>query len=460
VKVAGRQDQNLTTELTISPSGEDLSSTQHQVLQKVFDRTPVDDIADKFDVGTKTVYRILDGLKGEKKDVPKKYQVDKAYLKKVRGTSLNYALNERGLRVLASRDPPSKSDNGGRDSEVTTRGKVDLDEDLDSEAKVDWEIRPHYLVSKHELKRSPEGWGVESWFIDRSKVGQDVEVVEKQLPDGSTVEGRRVFYEGHKVELYENTVVVRLDFPEQRDPAKEAWGKYRRKLDEVVAWIEERFPLQVRSSPVNVEASISCQHWAHLENSFAEYVVDEGISDSGEGVLFMVRNRRGEPMAVVDCSTGRPEFEWIHEREAAHHLDNMKDLIMWGSYYEITPEDFSSLAWLRENVEMFEEVADRFVELGEVEDRQQSIVGVQEDVSQRAADVDKVMEEVAGLRSTQETMERAVNLLLMKELQRSRTAEEQRTTTEEAGETGRGGYYDGEMRAIKQRLGMDGGEAW
>lgn len=381
--------ENLKTGLRTIHGGE-LGETEIQVLEGVYRLKKVTEIAEKIGEPESTVYRYINGLSGRTENIPKKYHYENRYLERLPNSTdlpIKFRLTSTGLRVIADYDIPTSSENV-EEKVVTDSGES---------AEGDWEIRPHYITAKFLIRDSPDGWGRDAQFLDEEVEWE--ERVIKELPDGSVTEGRAIFYEGHRIELYERSVVVRWDFPGQVESPKVFWRRHREKMGDVVAFLESRFGIKLRSRPENREASISTQHWAHLDDIFAQMVVGnkEKWGDSEEGVLWMVRNERDEPVALVDTSPsdidgedGDVELEWVHPQEGKNHMDNVKDLLRWGSYYEITPKDFRDLKWLRENVDMFDSILDRLEELDGVKERL-------EELGDRVTENRQGLEEVASV---------------------------------------------------------------
>jgi uncharacterized protein YoxC len=269
-------------------------------------------------------------------------------------------LNWRGLEVVSD-DLPHKN---GKDEE-----KIDLDPREPNKSDQGEKVRPHWLLSKHQIRDSTSGWGEELKVDEKRQVYTERQF--KEMPDGSSEEYITTYYDGYEVQLYRETVVVRVDFPESRFRPEILWRKYRSRVREILSFVEDKFGLELISRPEHIEACMRGQHWAEVDNMFADWLWSnrDDVGDDREGLQFHVYDDEGDQMALVDASHGDPEFEWVHTQEAKAHMSNMKDLIMWGGYYEITPSDFKSLAWLRQNKGLFENVLDRLQDLEGLESR-------------------------------------------------------------------------------------------
>lgn len=86
---------------------EDLSSEQKSVIRGVQERKSLRQIATDEEIKERTVYRIAKGLSAESSKVPKKYQTEKQYLRKLdnfmevnQKLSSGYTVAVEGFRVL------------------------------------------------------------------------------------------------------------------------------------------------------------------------------------------------------------------------------------------------------------------------------------------------------------------------------------------------------------------------
>lgn len=397
----------IATEITDSQLPEpfnELDETQVKTLIFVHDRKPVKVIQERLDVSQRKVYHILDGLLGKKQGVPPKWHCEENYLEKIPrkySAELRYKLSDLGLQ-LVSNDIPTKNYNQVEEEKELPESNKDISGD---------KIRPHWLLSKHEIRNKTNSVSGDAWFVDKELTFDDVDV--KEMPDGSVEEFRVVYYDNFKAEIYKNTVNIRIDFPEKKWSPERLWIKYRRKVREIVNHIEHRFPIQLTSKPEHIEACMRGQHWANVDSTFANWLWDnkDEVGDDKQGIQFHVYDQDEELMALVDASHGSPEFEWVHGQEAKNHMSNMKDLIMWGGYYEITPQDFKSLAWMRENKELFENILDRLSILEELESRLDEL---SEEMDLTRSQVDGLTQGIRKVRSRVDQVEEDVENLSVK----------------------------------------------
>jgi predicted nucleic acid-binding Zn-ribbon protein len=362
-------------------SDHNLSEEDLSVLEWIHNRKSVDYMASKLDTKSRNVRRRINGLCGKTDEIPKKYHKQNKFVKKLPrkfSGAIRFQLNWRGLEVISD-DLPHKNDTEGNSESVS------LPEG--NKSGQGERVRPHWLLSKHQIRGSPDGWGEELKVDERRQVYTERQF--KELPDGSEEEFITTYYDGYEVQLYRETVVVRVDFPESRFRPEVLWRKYRSRVREILSFVEDKFGLELISRPEHIEACMRGQHWAEVDNLFADWLWSnrDEVGDDREGLQFHVYDEDGDQMALVDASHGDPEFEWVHTQEAKAHMSNMKDLIMWGGYYEITPKDFKSLAWLRKNKDLFENVLDRLDDLE----------GVQERLDELKSDLDLTRSQVEGL---------------------------------------------------------------
>ena len=344
-------------------SSHNLDEDDFQVLQWINERKSIDYMALKLDTNSRNVRRRINGLCGRKEGIPNKYHKENQFVKKLPpkySGAIKYQLNWRGLEVISD-DLPHKN--------VSKEDKIDLDPREPNKSDQGEKVRPHWLLSKHQIRDSPSGWGKELKVDEKRQVYTERQF--KEMPDGSSEEYITTYYDGYEVQLYRETVVVRVDFPESRFRPEILWRKYRSRVREILGVVEDKFGLELISRPEHIEACMRGQHWAEVDNLFADWLWSnrDDVGDDREGLQFHVYDEEGDQMALVDASHGDPEFEWVHTQEAKAHMSNMKDLIMWGGYYEITPSDFKSLAWLRQNKGLFENVLDRLQDLEGLESR-------------------------------------------------------------------------------------------
>jgi uncharacterized protein YoxC len=340
-----------------------LDEDDFQVLQWINERKSIDYMASKLDTNSRNIRRRINGLCGRTESIPKKYHKENSFVKRLPqkySGAIKYQLNWRGLEVVSD-DLPHKN---GKDEE-----KIDLDPREPNKSDQGEKVRPHWLLSKHQIRDSTSGWGEELKVDEKRQVYTERQF--KEMPDGSSEEYITTYYDGYEVQLYRETVVVRVDFPESRFRPEILWRKYRSRVREILSFVEDKFGLELISRPEHIEACMRGQHWAEVDNMFADWLWSnrDDVGDDREGLQFHVYDEEGDQMALVDASHGDPEFEWVHTQEAKAHMSNMKDLIMWGGYYEITPSDFKSLAWLRQNKGLFENVLDRLQDLEGLESR-------------------------------------------------------------------------------------------
>lgn len=362
-------------------SDHNLSEDDFHVIQWINERKSIDYMASKLDTNSRNVRRRINGLCGRKESIPKKYHKENSFVKRLPqkySGAIKYQLNWRGLEVISD-DLPHKN---GKDSD-----EIDLDPREPNKSDMGEKVRPHWLLSKHEIRDKPKGWGDEMQVDEKRQVYSERNF--KELPDGSSEEYITTYYDGYEVQLYRNTVVVRVDFPESRFRPEILWRKYRSRVSEILGFVEDKFGLELVSRPEHIEACMRGQHWAEVDNLFADWLWEnrDEVGDDREGLQFHVYDEEGDQMALVDASHGEPEFEWVHTQEAKNHMSNMKDLIMWGGYYEITPKDFKSLAWLRKNKDLFDSVLDRLGDLEELESR----------LSEVSSELDLTRSQVEGL---------------------------------------------------------------
>ena len=356
------QVQEMTTEMTTAHVVEPLNDAQIRTLELVKDQADHNRLMDELECSSKKVYRILKGLYGNIQGVPTKWQVENPYLKlrdEPEKASLKYELNSRGWKALFVEGSLSENDNNQVSEEI---------ESSDGSVPGEVMLRPHYLRSKHMIRRT--GGGDDSWFVELSKHFDSTE-------DGS---GFCVYWREFRAEVYRGSIQIRLDMPMERVTVEEMFSDYLELRDRFISHVVQRLNgikegigIQVRSNPELVEASVLTQEWAEFDSAFANWFYDnrEELQSDGSsfGGLFEVRNERGDRIAHIDCSEGVPEFEWVDSQEAKNHLQNMKDLVRWGASQEITPQDFSNLSWLRENFEFFNSFYDRLSEQDEIQDR-------------------------------------------------------------------------------------------
>jgi predicted nucleic acid-binding Zn-ribbon protein len=353
----------LSTTLTESQLADHkLSEEDFYVLKWIYERRSVDYMASKLDTKSRNVRRRINGLCGRTEGIPNKYHKENQFVQRLPrkySGAIRFQLNWRGLEVISD-DIPSRNDSNEEDDVSLPEGnKSDQGE----------RVRPHWLLSKHQIRDSPGGWGEELKVDEKRQVYTERQF--KEMPDGSSEEYITTYYDGYEVQIYRETVVVRVDFPESRFRPEILWRKYRSRVREILSFVEDKFGLELISRPEHIEACMRGQHWAEVDNLFADWLWSnrDEVGDDRDGLQFHVYDEEGDQMALVDCSHGEPEFEWVHNQEAKAHMSNMKDLIMWGGYYEITPSDFKSLAWLRQNKDIFENVLDRLQDLEGLESR-------------------------------------------------------------------------------------------
>lgn len=387
---------SLGVEITKSqlPDGfQELNQTQVDALTLIHERHGIDDITSDLNVSESKAYNILDGLKGDKEGIPKKWHVEKKYLEKIPrpfSAGTRYRLTPLSLQLISD-DLPTKS--RSRPEELPDSNKES------SQGR----IRPHYLLSKHDIRR---GESEETWFLDYVDSSTDREY--KQMPDGSIEEFTTVYYEGYEVEVFKKTVNIRIDFPSRKWSPNRLWRRYREKLQEVIQHVEDRFEIQLKSRPEHIDACMRGQHWAEVDSVFADWVWEnrDEVQDDKDGVVFHVYDEDEDLMALVDASDGEPEFEWVHGQEARNHVSNMKDLIMWAGYYEITPKDFKSLKWLRENKGLFENVLSRLSDLEGLADGLEE-VGERMDIAE--AQIEGLVMDVRSVKGRVDSLETKVS---------------------------------------------------
>lgn len=383
-------------------SDHNLSEDDFSVLKWIYERRSVDYMASKLDTKSRNVRRRINGLCGRTDGIPKKYHKENQFVQRLPrkySGAIRFQLNWRGLEVISD-DIPHKndSDNEEEDLELPDGNKSDQGE----------RVRPHWLLSKHEIRDSPSGWGEELKVDEKRQVYTERQF--KELPDGSEEEFITTYYDGYEVQLYRETVVVRVDFPESSFRPEVLWRKYRSRVREILSFVEDKFGLELVSRPEHVEACMRGQHWAEVDNLFADWLWSnrDDVGDDRDGLQFHVYDEEGDQMALVDASHGEPEFEWVHTQEAKAHMSNMKDLIMWGGYYEITPKDFKSLAWLRQNKAVFENVLDRLDDLEGLESRLEELEGeldlTRSQVEGLVVSVRQVRSRIEGLESEVEDL--------------------------------------------------------
>lgn len=388
-------DQKITTEITTSHLLDALNDTQLETLDMVRQQYNADRIREELDVSTKKTYQILKGLYGNVNGVPAKWQVEKPFLKlreNPKKASLKYELNSRGWKALFASGSISEKENN-QDSEQSR--------DVPGEVM----LRPHYLRSKHFINRT--GGNDDSWFVELKKHFSDTE-------DGS---GFKLFWSENRAEVYRNSIQLRIDLSMEKCSVEEMFNRYLEERNRFISHVEKRLnglrediSVQVRSNPELVEASMLTQEWAEFDSAFANWYMDnrdEFQEEDGYGGQFIVRNERDERIATVDCSCGRPEFEYVDSQEAKNHLQNMKDLVLWGASQEITPADFSNLSWLRENMEFFESFYDRVIQLDEVEE---ALSELEEMVDVHSEQIDGLSSRVDGNEESIEGLERSVDV--------------------------------------------------
>lgn len=338
-----------------------LDESDLKVLNWINDRKPVSYMADQLDEKDRTTRRRIEGLMGRTEGIPKKYHKQDAFVRRLSqrySGALKYQLNWRGMEVISD-DLPNKND-------IDDNEEISLPDD--NKSSKGERVRPHWLLSKHSIRSKPGSWDDEFVIDDKKQIYTERNY--KELPDGSVEEHLTTYYDGYEIQIFKDTVNVRVDFPESSFTPQRLWRKYRSRVKEILGFVEDRFGIQLVSRPENVECCMRGQHWADVSSVFADWVwEDEDLQDDQDGVLFHVYDEDEDLMALVDASKGEPEFEFVHTQEAVNHLSNMKDLIRWGGYYEITPKDFKSLAWLRENKVLFENVVGRLDDVDELDSR-------------------------------------------------------------------------------------------
>lgn len=382
-------EENLRMELRNPHLLDPLSTDQENLLKMIKNRRRVEEISEELEVGEDTVYRMLRGLFGEKQGIPNKYRVENPYLKiaDVPGKwTTKYELNHRGWQVVAEDGVMHNSEN-----RELSEGSKKTDDVV---------YRPHFLRSRHKIKRKNDSfWGSDAWFYKLTQ--EDYAETE----DGN---GVRIYWNGFQAEVYRKNIVIRIDFPKTEKSLEAIIQEYKELREQFIDKIlnrfntreDKRWSIQIRSEPEMVDVGMdSNQEWAELENAFADMIYDNPeLQDDVHGSLFQVFDQRNELIATIDCSTDdrdgnpAPEFEYVHGQEARNHIKNMKDLITWGAYYEITPKDFRDLQWLRENIPVYEKVFERLGILDELEDRVSDLERVQSEIQD---DVVTVAEEVS-----------------------------------------------------------------
>jgi len=192
----------------LSPPFNELNEVQIKCILYVKNRKKIDTIKEKLDVSERKVYHILDGLLGKKQGVPPKWHCEEIYLEKIHrkySANIHYKLSDLSYQ-LVSNDIPTKDYKSDEESSYSLpeSNKSDQGE----------KVRPHWLLSKHQIRDSPSGWGEELKVDEKRQVYTERQF--KEMPDGSSEEYITTYYDGYEVQLYRETVVVRVDFPESR----------------------------------------------------------------------------------------------------------------------------------------------------------------------------------------------------------------------------------------------------
>lgn len=373
-----------------------------------------------------TVRNVIKGLCGTKKQVPKKYHVEERFLKPVErhpGNSINYDVTQRGRSILASVDTPP-------DLRGLTVGDNSIEDSLSDlglePASGDGQIRPHKCWWREEIKRKPTDSGSEFPWSDRRAIlaERDIpfSVYDKEVPGKEQSErGELIHYKGWNVILFEDTVLIRYDRPVQADSIFEVLDDWWETRNEIVDWVQSRFPVLLRSRPLDVSMPLSTQEWGDVQNEFAEWIAENPeFQDDSPNSLFEVKDDSGERIFHVDTSpeddlgNSVAEGEFPHSQFGAEHITNLKQAVRWMATLGVKPEDFSAAIWTRRNKDELEKLVE--FDPVEVEEKIESVAS-DAAAERRALDAkvdefqEQISERVSGLVSDVEDLDREYSRL-------------------------------------------------
>jgi hypothetical protein len=360
-----------------------------------------------------TIRNVLNGLCGQKQNVPKKYHCENSYLKKLSfhpDNAINYRLTEDGRRLLSQHDTPLNLRvlTGG------SNGLEDRDVDFGFDAELSQgEVRPHKCWWREEISEFDANDSRVEWSGRRAVLAEkdiDFEVVEKEVPDKEqSVRGERLWYQGRKIILFRNSVLIKYDLERSRNGIFEVLDEWWTARTEAVEWIESTFGVRLRSTPLDISMPLSCSEWGDVRNSFAEWIRENPVfQDGSANSLFEVMGDDGTRIFHVDTSPTDSQGNSVAEGEfpdsqfGAEHIVNMKQAVKWLATLEVTPADFSAAVWTRNHRDELEKAVefdqDQLNDLGEqVELNRELIEDTGEQVESNRDGIEGIRDELMRL---------------------------------------------------------------